>query len=81
MSPHTDDFEVALNVEVESSRIIISLEQTSFVTVYVRAPDSTGIYNSGFIRDDQDAPISLAQFEAIAWKAANAKARELGWTP
>ena len=29
--------------------------------------------------DDPDATISLSEFRAIAWAAANDKARELGW--
>jgi hypothetical protein len=30
-------------------------------------------------REDQDAPMTQAEFHARAWKAANDKARELGW--
>ena len=30
-------------------------------------------------REDQGAPMTQAEFHARAWKAANAKARELGW--
>ena len=30
-------------------------------------------------REDQGAPMTQAEFHAHAWKAANAKARELGW--
>jgi hypothetical protein len=30
-------------------------------------------------REDQGAPMTQTEFHARAWKAANAKARELGW--
>jgi hypothetical protein len=29
--------------------------------------------------DDPDAKITLSEFRALAWAAANDKARELGW--
>jgi hypothetical protein len=29
--------------------------------------------------DDPDATITLSEFRALAWAAANDKARELGW--
>jgi hypothetical protein len=34
---------------------------------------------SDLMLDDRDAPITRAEFLARAWKAANDKARELGW--
>ncbi len=30
-------------------------------------------------REDKNTPITQAEFHTRAWKAANAKARELGW--
>ena len=32
-----------------------------------------------FVQDDEDGPISRAQFLARSWRVANDKARELGW--
>jgi hypothetical protein len=29
--------------------------------------------------EDSEAPITLKEFRAVAWEAANEKARELGW--
>jgi len=34
---------------------------------------------SDLVLDDQDATITRAEFLARGWKAANDKARELGW--
>jgi hypothetical protein len=34
---------------------------------------------SNYMADDAEAPISRTEFHALAWRAANEKARELGW--
>jgi len=34
---------------------------------------------SDYTEDDKEAAISRNEFIALAWDAANAKARELGW--
>ena len=38
-----------------------------------------GLVQSDYMTDDKDASSSRREFEELAWEAATAKARELGW--
>jgi hypothetical protein len=72
---------VRLSVEVQGDDIVVSLPDTSYVVTYYRAaafPQQL-LTKSHSGREDQGAPMTQAEFHACAWKAANAKARELGW--
>ena len=70
-----------LHVEVQGDDIVVTLPGTSYVVTYYRAtafPQQL-LTKSHSGREDQDAPMTQAAFHARAWKAANDKARELGW--
>ena len=70
-----------LHVEVQGDDIVVSLPGTSYVVTYYRAtafPQQL-LTKSHSGRQDQNAPMTQAEFHARAWKAANAKAKELGW--
>ena len=72
---------VGLRVEVQGDDIIVTLPGTSYVVTYYRAtafPQQL-LTKSHSGREDQGAPMTQAEFHARAWKAAKAKARELGW--
>ena len=72
---------VGLRVEVQGDDIVVTLAGTSCVVTYYRAaafPQQL-LTKSHSGREDQDAPMTQAEFHARAWKAANDKARELGW--
>ena len=72
---------VGLNVEVQGDDIVVTLPGTDYVVTYYRAaafPQQL-LTKSHSGRDDQGAPMTQTEFHARAWKAANAKARELGW--
>ena len=72
---------VGLRVEVQGDDIVVILAGTSYVVTYYRAtafPQQL-LTKSHSGREDQDAPITQAEFHARAWKAANDKAREVGW--
>ena len=72
---------VGLRVEVQGDDIVVTLAGTSYVVTYYRAaafPQQL-LTKSHSGREDQDAPMTQAEFHARAWKAANDKARELGW--
>ena len=72
---------VGLRVEVQGDDIVVTLPGTSYVVTYYRAaafPQQL-LTKSHSGREDQDAPMTQAEFHARAWKAANDKARELGW--
>jgi hypothetical protein len=72
---------VGLHVEVQGDDIVVTLPGTSYVVTYYRAaafPQQL-LTKSHSGRDDQGARMTQTEFHARAWKAANAKARELGW--
>jgi hypothetical protein len=73
--------EVGLTVEGQGHDIIVTLPGTSYVVTYYRAaafPQQL-LTKSHSGREDKNTPITQAEFHARAWKAAKAKARELGW--
>ena len=67
--------------EVQGDDIVVTLAGTSCVVTYYRAAAFPRqlLTKSHSGREDQDAPMTQAEFHARAWKAANDKARELGW--
>jgi hypothetical protein len=72
---------VGLSVEVQGDDLVVSLPGTTYVVTYYRAtafPQQL-LTKSHSGREDQDAPMTQAEFHTRAWKAANAKARKLGW--
>ena len=71
-----------LQLEVEGDRIIVLMPGTSLRATYLKSQDPRDrrqLVESLAMSIDKEAPVSLKEFEAIAWEAATAKARELGW--
>jgi hypothetical protein len=68
-----------LSIEVEGPRITVTMRGTCFRSTYVLAPDSPTLRQSNILVIDGSAGITSRAFEILAWEAANAKARELGW--
>jgi hypothetical protein len=69
-----------LRVEVVDDEIIVTLPGWYYSVTYFkleRAPQLLAKNMSE--RDDPRAPMTVSEFLAKAWKAANDKARELGW--
>ena len=69
---------VGLIAELEGSDIIVTMPETIFMVAY-RLRDDVPELVANFVQDDEDGPISRAQFLARSWRVANDKARELGW--
>jgi hypothetical protein len=72
---------VSLSVEVQGDEIVVTLSGTSYVVTYYRAaafPQQL-LTKSHSGREDEDAPMTQAEFHSRAWKVARHKARELGW--
>jgi len=72
----------ALQLAVEEDRIIVSMAGTSFRAIYSRSRDARDhrpLVEALAMSIDKEAPVSRKEFEAEAWAAATAKARELGW--
>ena len=60
--------------------IVVSREGTSFRTAYFKSADEPRLIQSPTMSGEKEAPAQRRkEFEALAWEAANAKARELGW--
>jgi hypothetical protein len=59
--------------------IVVTLPGTSFRAAYFKSSDNPWLMQSNYMADDAEAPISRTEFHALAWRAANEKARELGW--
>jgi hypothetical protein len=73
-------FNPELDVHVVDDEIIVTLPGTLFDVTYQRCVEEPGLVAKSFwLTDDQDAPITRAEFIALAWEVANDKARELGW--
>jgi hypothetical protein len=69
-----------LQVEVVRDGIVVTIPGTHFKVVYQKCFEAPGLVaTSGWTSDDLDAPITPNEFRALAWRAANDKARELGW--
>ena len=67
-----------LKVETDGRFIVITLPGTSFRATYFKASNA-GLMQSDYMTDDGSAVISRNEFLDLAFKAANDKARELGW--
>jgi hypothetical protein len=61
-----------LSVVVDRTDIIITRPGTAYVAVYFKP------YRHPYLVAN-NAPVGPQEFRTLAWEAANAKARELGW--
>ena len=66
-----------LRVEVQGSYILVAMRGTCFRARY-RKQDAPWLAIDEWV-EDSDAPITSREFRALAWEAANEKARDLGW--
>ena len=67
-------------VDVEGEQISVTLPGTNYRALFHLSKDEPRLIQSSQLSVDKAAPMSHKDFEAMAWEAANAKARELGWT-
>jgi len=70
-----------ISVKVSGADIIVTMPGTSFNVVYEKTGDNQLIANSFSAPKAQvkARKISFPQFLALAWIAANEKAKEIGW--
>jgi hypothetical protein len=64
---------------VDGRFIIVTLPGTLFRATYFKSLDSPGIMQSDHMTTDHKAATSHNEFLALAWRAANNKALEMGW--
>ena len=65
-------------VEVAGSEILVTMPGTS-LSVDEKTDDNQLIANSFSARKDEKRKVSLPKFLALAWTAANEKAKQIGW--
>ena len=66
-----------LKLEVQGCYIVVAMRGTC-LRMKFRKQEAPWLAVDEY-EDDQDAHITLKEFRAIAWEAANERARELGW--
>ena len=68
-------------VGVVNGEIKVSLSDTTYTVTYFKSDSSPQLLARDIPhRDDPRSPISLSEFLIRAWREANTKAKELGWT-
>ena len=69
-----------LYVEVHGEEIIVALPLSTHKATYRKSGDSAHlIMTDASSPEDPGSSLTPAEFLGLAWEAANAKARELGW--
>ena len=66
-----------LMVEVQDPYILVAMRGTCLRAKY-RKQDAPWLVLDEYA-EDSEAPITFSEFRALAWEAANEKARHLGW--
>ena len=73
-------FDPKLSVQVVDDEIVITLLGTEYSVTYYKPENSRGLLAKRIAdKDDPRIQMTVAEFLTKAWKAANDKARELGW--
>jgi hypothetical protein len=69
----------AISVELLGERLIVTMGETAYRAVFYKHPNEPRIVEANGLAVDKQAAMYHAEFEDLAWEAASAKARELGW--
>jgi hypothetical protein len=69
-----------LDLEVQDGDITVVLPGTSYSVTYYKPRNSPQLLAKRIARtDDPSVAMTLSEFLVAAWKAANNRARDLGW--
>jgi hypothetical protein len=69
-----------LCIQVVGNEIIVTLPPSAYSVTYFKPQGSSHLLAKDIAKeDDPRMPLSVSAFLVEAWKAANEKARELGW--
>jgi hypothetical protein len=68
-----------IRVALDGQRLVVTLGSTAYRAVFFKHPDEPRLVAAQGLAVDREAPMYHAEFEQLAWEAANARARELGW--
>jgi hypothetical protein len=70
----------SLVVEVIGGKIRVSLAGSNYAVTYHKPRNSAQLLAKSLpINEDRNASMTQGEFLALAWRAANDKAREMGW--
>ena len=67
-----------VKAELLDGRVTVTMDGTAYQAVFYKHPNEPRLVAASGMAVDREAPISHKEFENLAWKAANAKARESG---
>ena len=72
-----------VSVRVLGPDIVVTMPGTSFRIMYTKTEDNKLIANGFSTKklENEKHHISFPHFLALAWNAANEKAKEIGWIP
>ncbi len=80
MEERSLSFDPRLDIEVVGDSIIITLLGTSYSVTYYKRRGSSGLLAKDIAnKDDPRVGMTCGEFLGKAWRAANDKARRLGW--
>jgi hypothetical protein len=68
-----------MNVDVEGDLLVVSLPGTAYRAIYFKSPLERKLIQAPNLTVEKEGSMTHEEFEAMAWKAATAKARELRW--
>ena len=68
-------------VEVAGDVLVVTMPGTSFSITYTKTDENRLVASSFYAkrRETETRKVTFPNFLSLAWAAANAKARELGW--
>jgi hypothetical protein len=70
----------SLVIEVLGGKIRVSLGGSNYAVTYHKPRNSPQLLAKSLpLNEDRNASMTQGEFLALAWRAANDKARELGW--
>jgi hypothetical protein len=70
----------ALVIDVLGGNIRVSLTGSNYAVTYHKPRNSPQLLAKTLpVNEDLNAPMTQGEFLALAWKAANDRAREMGW--
>jgi hypothetical protein len=74
------NFDQKLGMLVSGNQIVVVLTGSIYTVTYYKQRGSHGLLAKNIAnKNDPRIPMTAAEFLGKAWKAANEKAKELGW--
>jgi hypothetical protein len=74
-------FDPKLEVRIIDDEIVVTLPGSNYSVTYYKPENASHLLAKSIAdRDDPRIPMTAGEFLATAWKLANDKARELGWS-